>query len=700
MTSQSEDKSPDGFFVGSANQVLDQILFRINGGQHESAEDILRQLIKNRPGHAEAWNLRGLNAIKGGGTALAIECFTKASNIDRNKAVYAANLGNALGLDKRWEQAAGAWSRAILLAPKNPEHQLGLATCMMYQGKMPEALKHGDHALQMHPPPEAIFTFAKSLSKHDQAKPAINAYTAGLSQQPENTEARFQLGALFQKLGDLQNAADCFRAVYLRDPKNVEALCRLSAIAREIGQTKEAIQAGERALSLDPESAEAHNNLGLALCDLRKYLEAIKHFEAALKTTETPYETLNNLGVAHQALGNLCAAENYLRRAIKVSNASPAAERNLGNVLRQAERFNEALSCYQRALKKSPLDFTNYANLGLILINLNRPSDAITVYEKALSLKPNHLAIRKSLGIAQLQCGNLLDGFRNYEARLAKKDGFSKIPRWSPDCKARSVLVTAEQGFGDTLQFCRYLNQLVEMGLEVTFACQPTLVRLMRTVNVAITVISNNDKAPETEAHIPLLSLPFALKSTLETIPADCPYLWADAPINPKWRKISDKTVKSVGLVWSGNPQRQDDRMRSCPPELLGKLSCIKEIDFYSLQKEGIPTGLKGITDLSSHLTDFAETAALIKSLDLIVTVDTAVAHLAGALGKPVWVMLGNTADWRYFLERKNSPWYPHMRLFRQKKPGAWADLMSDVAKSLRFWAATLKKSPDDQLRP
>lgn len=688
MASQSEDKSPGGFFVGSANQVLDQILSRIDDGQHESAENILRQLIKNRPGHAEAWNLRGVNAIKGGGTELAIECFTKASNINRSKAVYAANLGNALGLDKRWEQAAGAWSRAILLAPKTPEYQLGLAICMVYQGKITEALEQGDNALQMHPPPEAIFTFAKSLSKHDQLKPAINAYTAGLSQQPENTEAKFQLGALFQKLGDLKSAADCFRAIHLRDPNNVEVLCRLSAIARELGQTEEAIQAGQRTLSLDPDSAEAHNNLGLALCDLSKYSEAVEHFEAALTTTSARYETLNNLGVAHQALGNLEAAEHILRRALKISSSLPAAERNLGNVLRQAERFDEALSCYQRALRKSPLDFTNYANLGLLLINLNRPADAITIYEKALSLKPNHLAIRKSLGIAQLQCGNLREGFRNYEARLEKKDSFSSIPRWFPDCNAHSVLVTAEQGFGDTLQFCRYLNQLVDMGLEVTFACQPTLVRLMRTVNAAITVISNNDKAPETDAHIPLLSLPFALKSTLETIPADCPYLSADEALTSKWRKMTDKPVKSVGLVWSGNPHRQDDRMRSCPPELLHKLLSMKEIEFYSLQKEGVPTDFEGITDLGSHLTDFAETAALIKSLDIIVTVDTAMAHLAGALGKPVWVMLGNTADWRYFLERNDSPWYPQMRLFRQKKPGAWADLISDVAEGLRVWTA------------
>ena len=697
MASRSEDKSPDGFFVGSASQVLDQILLCIDDGQHESAENILRQLIKNRPGHAESWNLRGVNAIKGGGIELAIECFTKASNINRNNPVYAANLGNALGLDKRWEQAAGAWSRAILLAPKNPEHQLGLAICMMHQGKITEALEQGDHALQMHPPPEVIFTFAKSLSKHDQLKPAINAYTAGLSQQPENTEAKFQLGALFQKLGDFKSAADCFRAIHFRDPNNVEVLCRLSAIARELGQTKEAIQAGERTLSLDPDSAEAHNNLGLALCDLRKYSEAVEHFEAALATTSARYETLNNLGVAHQALGNLDTAENILRRALAISSSLPAAERNLGNVLRQAERFGEALACYKRALKKSPLDYTNYANLGLLLINLNRPADAITIYEKALSLKPNHLAIRKSLGIAQLQCGNLREGFQNYEARLAKKDGFPKIPRWFPDCNARSVLVTAEQGFGDTLQFCRYLNRLVEMGLEVTFACQPTLVRLMRTVNAAITVISNNDKAPETDAHIPLLSLPFALKSTLKTIPADCPYLSADPALTTKWRKITGKPVKSVGLVWSGNPDRQDDRMRSCPPELLCKLLCIKEIDFYSLQKEGVPTDLEGITDLGSHLTDFAETAAIIKSLDIIVTVDTAIAHLAGALGKPVWVMLGNTADWRYFLERNDSPWYPQMQLFRQKKPGAWADLISHVANTLRVWASSQNQPSDEQ---
>lgn len=686
MASRSEKKSPNGFFVGSANQVLDQILFRIDDGQHESAENILRQLIKNRPGHAEAWNLRGVNAIKGGGIELAIECFTKASNINRNNPVYAANLGNSLGLDKRWEQAAGAWSRAILLSPKNPEHQLGLAACLMHTGKILEALKHGDRALQMDPTPEAIFTFARSLSEHGQLEPAINAYTVGLTRQPKNAEAEYQLGLLFQKLGKFKKADACFRSIISRDSDNAEALCRLSVTARELGFTEDAIQAGERALALKSDFPEAHNNLGLALCDSKEFVKAIVHFQKALASTKTPYEILNNLGVTHQALGNLSEAEDFLRRACAIESSLPAAERNLGNILRQTERFDEALIYYRRALEKSPIDFTNYANLGLLLLNLNRPLDAITVYEKALSLKPDHFSIRKSLGIAHLMSGNFREGFLNYEARLAEKSFSSKLPKWSPGCNASSVLVIAEQGFGDTLQFCRYLRQLVEMGLKVTFVCQSPLVRLMKSIDPAIVVISETEQTPIADSHIPLLSLPHALDNTLETIPKHCPYLKVNETLTSTQNQISNKFSKNVGLVWSGNPLRQDDRMRSCPPELIKRILNVAGFDFYSLQKEGVPDCLKELTDLGSNVKDFAETAAVIEPFDIIITVDTAMAHLAGSLAKPVWVMLSYSADWRYLIDREDSPWYPQMRLFRQKKPGAWVDLVTEVAEALSKW--------------
>ncbi|HAT36464.1 MAG TPA: hypothetical protein DCS82_12165 [Rhodospirillaceae bacterium] len=686
MAPPSSDDLPDGYFVGSANQVLDEVLARIEQGEHDQAETIIRQLIRQRPGHAETWNLRGVNALKGGSADFAVQCFTEASSLDRESADYAANLGHALGMEERWEQAAGAWSRAVLLAPDDADYQLGLAISLLQQGMTDEALEHGDRALQGDPNPEAIFSFAKVLFERGETKSAINAYTSGLERAPENVDGQFHLGLLLQKIGSLEEAASHYRTLLVDHPTHADALCNLSAAARELGKLDEAIDTSKRALALKPNFAEAHNNLGLALCARREEATAIPHFEAALRESEASYETLNNLGVARQACGDLVGAEQTLREALAFESSSPAAERNLGNVLREADRLDEAVELYRQAIGKSPLDFATYGNLGLVLINLNKPDEAITVYGKALSLQPDLAALRKSLGIAQLMKGDYTAGWQNYEARLEETPCSSSLPRWRPGHDATSVLVSAEQGFGDTLQFCRYLTRLADLGLDVTFECQAPLTRLMTLLDPRLRIETIGNAEHKADAHIPLLSLPLAFETTLESIPADDPYLAADPELIQRWAARITSSRGRVGLVWSGNPGRQDDRMRSCPLPLLKPILESDRFDFYSLQKEGVPQTLDELTDLSPHLDDFAETAAAIANLDLVITVDTAVAHLAGALGKQVWVMLGYSADWRYLLARNDSPWYPTMRLFRQKHPGVWAGAIETAAAELSKW--------------
>jgi hypothetical protein len=304
-----------------------------------------------------------------------------------------------------------------------------------------------------------------------------------------------------------------------------------------------------------------------------------------------------------------------------------------------------------------------------------------------------------SLGIAQLAAGDFDQGWMNYEARwsaarfTSPKRAFP-APRWRGESlgpgaggAARRLLIHAEQGFGDTLQFCRYIPLIAERGGAVVVECQPALRRLLDSLAEPyagqVTVISRGDALPAVDFHIPLLSLPHILQTTLSTIPAFVPYLKASEPEARAWRNRLGGGSLNIGLVWSGNAKRQDDHMRSCPIDDLRPLLDLPGLRLFSLQKDRQEPLPDGIEDLSPDLSDFGATAAAIDALDLVVSVDTAVAHLAGAMGRPVWVLLGYAADWRYLLDRNDSPWYPTMRLFRQARAGDWSLPIHNIGEAL-----------------
>ena len=303
--------------------------------------------------------------------------------------------------------------------------------------------------------------------------------------------------------------------------------------------------------------------------------------------------------------------------------------------------------------------------------------------------------------------GNFEDGWRNYESRREVQRKSFNGPTWLGPVPhdqggVDTLIVHGEQGSGDTLQFCRYVPMLTQFANRVIFECQAPLANLMAALGQTIEIRSTQQSTPtpyaDSDYHIPLLSLPKTFGTKLKTIPASVPYLVPDLDKVAIWQERIEQldgpgglrdlgqSAPKIGLVWSGNPSRQDDQMRSCPPEMLSTLLKTDGISFFNLQKEGIPKYLVPLHDFSPSLTDFSETAAAIAALDLIITVDTAVAHLAGALGKPVWVMLSYAADWRYLLKREDSPWYPTMRLFRQTEPGDWPGLIKSVTSALKKW--------------
>ena len=652
---------------GPLARFLRRALEECENGHYRRAETILRQIVEQRPDIAAAWHLRGVAASRAGDIEHAIGFFVRAVACDKANARYCAALAETLGQLGRDGDALASWQRAVDIEPENASWHAGTARCLLRMGR------HG---------------------------PALPHFHAALAGKPDDVALRAAYGYALHRDGRIADAAGQYRAALAADPLLHGARLNLAAASRELGDEEGAAEHSLEVLRHKPRSVAALNNLGAALCRLGRAGEAVRRLEAAIRIEPGNLTTLHNLGVALDSAGAPAEAEACFDKALALRPDFPDAHRSLANLLRGSERLEEAALHYRAVIERLPLDFRSYGNLGLVLLNLNRPHDAVAVYEKALALKPGQADIHTSLGIAQLLIGDFENGWKNYEARWRGEHA----PAWRPDYEASpwrgegrpsdageapTILVHAEQGFGDTIQFCRYLPLVAATGAHVVFECQPPLAGLMTTLTPAlldenIRIMSRDDAAPAADYHAPLLSLPGIFGTKIDTIPAHIPYLAAPPAKSARWAGYRFAEGLKVGLVWAGNPERQDDRMRSCPPAALALLLEDGVACFYGLGK-GTPGALPpGIVDLGPELSDFGDTAAVMERLDLVISVDTASAHLAGALGRPVWVMLGYAADWRYLLDREDSPWYPTMRLFRQEKPGDWLSVTRRVAEELR----------------
>ncbi|MBD2018590.1 tetratricopeptide repeat protein, partial [Leptolyngbya sp. FACHB-36] len=439
-------------------------------------------------------------------------------------------------------------------------------------------------------------------------------------------------------------------------------------------------------LQQKPNHAEVRHLLAVILCQTGRTELAIPHLRQVVQTQPQWAEARGNLANALQQRGESVDAIAHYERAIALKPDYVEAYQNLSVALRDQDRLEEAVERSQQAIALQP-DFAEaHYNLGFIQRQLGRLDAAIASYRRALQLQPNFVSAHKNLGHALLLTGDLTQGFAEYEWRWQQPNwsrSFSQ-PLWDgsplPD---KTILLHAEQGCGDTLQFIRYVALVRDRVGSVIVECQESLLRLLQTVPGIDRLVPQGAPLLPFDVHAPLLSLPRILGTTLDTIPAPFPFI-------PKIQNSEFKIQNSkfnVGIVWSGNPDHKNNRQRSCPLDQFQRLLDIPNVCFYSLQKGAAAAELasdSAIADLSQDLHDFADTAATIAQLDLVITVDTAVAHLAGAMGKPVWLLLCFAPDWRWMLERQDSPWYPTMRLFRQPRRGDWSAVFDRVHVALR----------------
>ena len=509
----------------------------------------------------------------------------------------------------------------------------------------------------------------------------------------------YRLAAEHRAAGRLDEAELLLGQLLKARPKEPQAIHLLGIIAQQRGRLSEAIEQVKRAVALAPEAALFHANLGEMYRLAGRLDLALAHGRRALALQPDYPEVLSNIGLAHFEQKNYHEALACHRRAVALRPDSALAHSNMGHVLHALRRFDEAEQCYGRAVELRPDFGDGWSNLGTSLHHSGRYDEAIAALRRSLALDPNNANAHSGLGILLLMRGDFAEGLSEYEWRLQSTEVRlpyrPQRPWHGESLKGRRLYIHAEQGFGDVIQFARYVPLAAARGARITFRVQQGLVGLMRQSLEGIDILGDRS-APGSlpDCECALLSLPHLFDTRLETIPATIPYLRADPAEAAQWReRFAGLAGRKVGLVWGGNPEHINDRRRSIELTELACLLAVPGVSFVSLQTGPRRRELEklrepAILDVSAELVGFAATAAALTALDLIISIDSAVAHLAGALGKPTWLLLPWVSDWRWLLHREDTPWYPTMRLFRQVEGQRWPAVAERVASELARVAA------------
>ncbi len=550
--------------------------------------------------------------------------------------------------------------------------------------------------------------FQRGLGDHQAGRlqQAEAAYRAILAVEPAHADALHLIGVIAHQAGRNDMALDYIRRAIALNSVQPNYHCNLGNVLCALGRPAEAEASYREALRLRPDSADACNGLGIALRVLGRPAEAEASYREALRVRPDFPDAHSNLAIALCALGRPTEAEASYREALRLRPDFPDAHHNLGYVLNELGHPAAAEASYREALRLRP-DFPDaHNNLGIALRDLGRPAEAEASCREALRLRPDFADAATNLGLALLLTGRFEEGWNAYEWRWKAKhlSGSARdfaAPLWRGEAIGdRVILLHAEQGLGDTLQFCRYVP-LIAAGAKTVLEVQPPLLRLLSQLPGIMDIVACGEKLPAFDLHCPLMSLPRAVGTTLDTIPAATPYLRADPALAAGWRaRLAGLDGLRVGLVWAGGQRSNHpelaavDRRRSMSLDTLAPLGDATGVSFISLQKgepaaqASTPPRGMALHDFTADLHDFADTAALIDALDLVISVDTAVAHLAGALGKPVWLLNRFDTEWRWLLNRDDSPWYPQLRQFRQPTPGDWFTVIREVREALQGLAS------------
>ena len=546
----------------------------------------------------------------------------------------------------------------------------------------------GDPAL------ERMMNEAIEHHRNSRFQQAAEGYWKVMEADPGHAQATYLLGMVMHRIGENEKAIELMSQALAFGYGGAEEYCNLGIIYNQLGRLEDVVECQKQSIARDPQYTAAYFNLGNAYRDLSQPEAAIEALQTAVAQKPDFPQAYNNLGLAHYDAGRFEDALACYDKALTSKPDYTDAYLNMGNALRELGRPDAAAVSFQKAIVLDHDLFEAHNNLGNVLMEQDQLEAAAASYATAIGLKPDNPGAHKNLGIISLLQGDFETGWPEYSWRRLEDDPVFKVRNYKPpfwdgeDLTGKTIFVYPEQGLGDIIQFVRYLPMLRQRGGRVAFDIPLPMARLMWDLDGIDVSLKDGDTLPPFDYHIPLLELPKLLGTTLDTIPAAKAYLHADKNLVEAWgERLGPKEEFRIGLVWGGSPDHLKDRNRSIEPELFRPLVETPGVSALSLMvgrdgEAGRVFG-DGVTDLAPDLGDFADTAAAITNMDLVISVDTAVAHLAGALGTMVWTLLPFNSDWRWMLGRDDSPWYPSMRLFRQEKRKDWEGVIERVAAEL-----------------
>jgi tetratricopeptide (TPR) repeat protein len=621
--------------------------------------------IRLKPDYAEAHNNRGAVLMDLKLVDDAIASYDKAIELNPNYAEPYNNRGTALRIVNRFEDALKNYDKAIQLKPNNAEVYNGRGIVLRNLNRLDEAIASYDKAIELNPNYAEVFNNRAIIFWYlKRPEDALKNYDKAIQLNPEYAGALNNRGLVLKGLNRIEDALASYDKAIQLNPEYAGAFNNRGIALKNANRFEDALASYDKAIQLNPEYAEAFNNRGLVLKDLNRFEDALASYDKAIQLNPEYAEAYNNIAI----------------------------------VLKDLNRLEEALASYDKAIQLNPEYAEAYNNRGTVFREMRCFEDELKCYNKAIELKPDYAGAYWNKSLLRILAGEYKEGWELYEWRRrmdSLKEYYPNHPQplWlgNDSLAGKKILIQSEQGLGDTLQFCRYLLMLKELKPErIIFEVNRPLVFMMVTLGIGMDIIQKKSPLPSFDYYCPLLSLPHAFKTSLDTIPAQTPYLSADTDKSAYWsKKLGQKKKFRIGLAWSGSPSHHNDHNRSLSFSQLKSLFSLP-FEFHSLQKEIRKEDKKNLNkhkNVIQHqddLKDFTDTAALADQMDLIISVDTSVAHLAGALGKKLWILLPYMPDYRWMLDREDTPWYPSARLFRQPKNADWESVIKNLNTELK----------------
>jgi tetratricopeptide (TPR) repeat protein len=636
-------------------------------GKLAEAATIYENVLSVDNAHFAALHCLGAIAYQTGNLERAVELIDRAVKINPTIAATDPYRGAALNQLNRHQEALAVCDEAIRLKPDFPEFHYNRGNALYGLGHFDGAIASYDKATQIR------LNFAEAWSNR---------------------------GNALQELGRLEDAlASCGRAVALK-PNYAQAHHNRGHALYDLGRFTEALASYDTAVALKPDYAQAWYNRGKALGELKRTDDALASYDRAIALKLDYVQAWDNRGNLLNDTKRFGDALASYDRAIAAKPDYAESWSNRGTALQYLNRLEEALASHEKAIALKPDYAEGHCNRGSVLNCFNRPAEALASFNRAIALNPDFAQAYFNRAITELSTGDMESGWRDFEWRrkIAEMSGDRVFPRPPlaslADIEGKTILVHYEHGFGDTLQFYRYLELLHQRGAKLLFHVQKKLHRLLAPRDNFITFVELDDPSLSYDYHVPMMSLPLVFGTALATIPAKVPYIATDKGLVDKWRARLGGSGFKIGICWAGSMTHiKGHNGRVFPLTCLEPLAKLPGVRLISLQKgdgEGdLKSSATGMTvesfdDLDAGPDAFMDSAAIMKSMDLVVTNDTSVSHLAGALGVPTWVALQFAADWRWLRDRADSPWYPTLRLFRQKRDGDWSDVFQDMETRLR----------------